>query len=135
MQKNEQLINVSHTHTFRNTKPQLSARPDPEGNEVDPVEQQNHSAVGEAEVLEGHIAETPVNLKVADDNEGDDSSGSEDGSAGGANVDADMADFEDENGNDGEKALEYTRTLKIEFDPAEVEFWFTQIENEMYKVR
>ena len=41
-------------------------------------------------------------------------------------------DFDVENGNDGAKALEYTRTLKIEYDPHEVEFWFTQIENEMF---
>ena len=41
-------------------------------------------------------------------------------------------DFEDENGEDGEKALEYSRSLKMEYDPNEVEFWFTQLENEMY---
>ena len=41
-------------------------------------------------------------------------------------------DFEDENGADGAKALEYTRTLNIEYNPTEVEFWFTQIETEMF---
>ena len=41
-------------------------------------------------------------------------------------------DFEDENGVDGAKALEHTRTLNIEYNPKQVEFWFTQIENEMY---
>ena len=41
-------------------------------------------------------------------------------------------DFEDENAADGEKAIEYSRTLKIDLDPAEIEFWFTQIENEMF---
>ena len=41
-------------------------------------------------------------------------------------------DFEVENGTDGAKALEHSRTLVIPFDPSEVEFWFTQIENEMY---
>ena len=41
-------------------------------------------------------------------------------------------DFEDENGQDGEKALEYTRSLKLEWNPAQVQFWFTQLENEMY---
>ena len=41
-------------------------------------------------------------------------------------------DFEDENGRDGDKAIEYTRTLKLEFATDEVEFWFTQIETEMY---
>ena len=41
-------------------------------------------------------------------------------------------DFEDENAEDGEKAIEYTRTLKLEFAQDEVEFWFTQLENEMF---
>ena len=41
-------------------------------------------------------------------------------------------DFEDENGQNGAKALEYSRSLKLEYNPDEVEFWFTQIENEMY---
>ena len=43
-----------------------------------------------------------------------------------------QVDFEDENEQNGAKALEYTRTLKIEYDPSEVSFWFTNLENEMY---
>ena len=43
-----------------------------------------------------------------------------------------QVDFEDENGQDGAKAMEYSRTLVMEFNPSEVEFWFMQIENEMY---
>ena len=43
-----------------------------------------------------------------------------------------VVDFEDENGQDGDKALEYSRTLVMEYNPDEVEFWFTQLENEMY---
>ena len=48
-------------------------------------------------------------------------------------ADGNMAqNFEDENGQDGPKAIEYTRTLKIEYDPANVKFWFIQLENEMF---
>ena len=43
-----------------------------------------------------------------------------------------VVDFDVENGADGAKALEYTRTLKLEYNDSEVEFWFTQLENEMY---
>ena len=43
-----------------------------------------------------------------------------------------VIDFEDEAGQDGAKALEFTRTLKLEWNPQEVNFWFTQLENEMY---
>ena len=43
-----------------------------------------------------------------------------------------QVDFEDENGQDAATALDHTRTLKLEFAPDDVTFWFTQIENEMY---
>jgi len=45
---------------------------------------------------------------------------------------ANAVDFEDENARDGDKAIEYSRSLKIDLDPGEIEFWFTQIENEMF---
>ena len=41
-------------------------------------------------------------------------------------------DFEDQNEADGAKAIEYSRTLVMEFNPQEVEFWFIQLENEMF---
>ena len=44
----------------------------------------------------------------------------------------DPVDFEDENAADGAKALEYSRTLVMEFNQTEVEFWFIQLENEMF---
>ena len=43
-----------------------------------------------------------------------------------------VVDFEDENAQNGAKALEFTRTLTLEWSPDEVDFWFTQLENEMY---
>ena len=102
------LSNVGHTHTFRGT------RPDPIGGDQasDLNENKSQDDFSEEIVNEGFVtggAEHGVEM------------------AGGGDL-----DFEAENGADGAKALEYTRTLKIEFDPAEVEFWFTQIENEMY---
>ena len=44
----------------------------------------------------------------------------------------DVVNFEDEAGVDGDKAIDYTRTLKIEYDPQNVKFWFIQLENEMF---
>ena len=44
----------------------------------------------------------------------------------------DAVDFELENGRDAEKALEFTRTLKMEFAKDDIAFWFIQIENEMF---
>ena len=40
--------------------------------------------------------------------------------------------FEDEAGKDGDKAIDHTRTLKIDYDPSDVKFWFIQLENEMF---
>ena len=46
--------------------------------------------------------------------------------------DVDQVDFEVENGQDDAKALEFTRTLKMEFAKDDIAFWFIQIENEMF---
>ena len=75
------------------------------------------------EVVEGVIVGGGDTLKV---DAGDGGDRSEDEMAG------DEVDFEVENGQDGDKAIEFSRTLKIEWIPANVEFWFTNIENEMF---
>ena len=152
------LRNVGHTHTFRGTHP----RPDPEGGpsqeQQAPSEEQisipaghdgGDGLTGEEEVLEGHVVGGGNNLKVeavggdarseeggnarseavggdARNEEGGNARSEEDEMAG------DDVDFEVENGQDGAKAIEYSRTLKIDYNPANVEFWFTNIENEMY---
>ena len=71
------------------------------------------------DVVVGHVAEAALNSSVQ-------------GEANMPDDDNVEVDFEVENGVDGAKALEHTRTLKIEYDPTEVEFWFVQLENEMY---
>lgn len=45
---------------------------------------------------------------------------------------ANAVDFEDENGQNDAKALEFSRTLVIEFNASDVDFWFMQLENEMF---
>ena len=40
-------------------------------------------------------------------------------------------DYDEENKEDGEKANDLARTIKIEFDPTDVVFWFSQLEGEM----
>ena len=44
---------------------------------------------------------------------------------------APVVNFEDKNGNDRERTIEHTRSLKIEYNATDVAFWFTQLENEM----
>ena len=129
-QVSQTLRNVGHTHTFRGTRP-TGARPEPEGNEAGLQEEQPSSTpapevgLGEAEVVEGHVVGVGVNLKVDADNE--------DG-GGGNNIAAampDVVDFDVENGDDGDKAQDYARAIKVEFEPNDIRFWFSQLETEM----
>ena len=66
-------------------------------------------------VEEGHIQGNPEGCSLQADN-----------------MAGDEVDFEVENGVDGDKAIEYSRTLKVDFIPSNVEFWFTNLENEMF---
>ena len=42
-----------------------------------------------------------------------------------------MADFETENGTDGEKALDKLGSVKCEFSKDDIEFWFTELETQL----
>ena len=42
-----------------------------------------------------------------------------------------MADFETENGTDGEKAMEKLTTVVCPFDQADIEYWFSEIEGQL----
>lgn len=74
----------------------------------------------------------------ADDSDSADSQGSQEsgGNAGNINVVPPvvppvMADFEDENGTDGDKALEKVGSVKIAWDPQDLKFFFIEIEDAM----
>ena len=43
----------------------------------------------------------------------------------------DVVDFEVENGQDGDKAQDHARQIKVEFEANDIKFWFSQLENEM----
>ena len=49
----------------------------------------------------------------------------------GAMPDDNPVDFDLENKDDGEKAQENARHIKMEFEPTDVRFWFSQLEAEM----
>ena len=44
---------------------------------------------------------------------------------------AGMANYDAEEKNDGEKATEHARAVKVEFDANDIKFWFAQLEDEM----
>ena len=50
--------------------------------------------------------------------------------AAAAEVAANMpdVDFDVENGIDGDKAQDHARAIKVDFDPSDVRFWFSQLE-------
>ena len=120
-QVSQALSNVGHSHVFRGTRPVPGARPEPEGgnqtNEPPPE-------LVEEEVVEGYVVGGGDNPK---DDAGDDGS---DGDEGGANM-VDPVNVDEENGQDGEKAADTARAIKLEFDPSDIRFWFSQLEDEM----
>ena len=40
-------------------------------------------------------------------------------------------EFDVEDGQDGDKAQDYARSIKIDFEPNDIKFWFSQLEGEM----
>ena len=75
------------------------------------------------EVVEGHGVGATANPKVEGGNEGGD--GIEDDNM------PDAVNFDMENANDGDKAQEHARSIRVEFDLSDVKFWFQQLEGEM----
>ena len=115
------LRNVGHSHTFRGTHPVPGARPDPEGGGAQTPSESNEPDLTE-EVVEGHVVGEGSSPK---DEAGDDGSdGSESGNM------PDEVDIAVENGQDGEKAQDLARSIKVEFDPQDIRFWFSQLEAE-----
>ena len=150
------LRNVGHTHTFRGTRPDPEgenateelgeAGPEvatEEFGEADPegVEEVGSAPVGEEavsaeEVVEGFVFQGGENLKLGAGGDGGNGAGGDDGGAGGddneSGDDANMAvDYDAENKDDGDKAQELARSIKLEFEPNDIVFWFSQLEGEM----
>ena len=85
-----------------------------DGSTVVYVDSDDDNGVLEEVVEEGHIVEQPEPLKVS-------------------NMPEDDApqNFDIENGQDGDKAADTARSIKLEFEPNDIRFWFAQLEDEM----
>ena len=46
-------------------------------------------------------------------------------------IDDDVADFDVENGTDGDKALDKLGSVRCPFNKNDIEFWFTQVESQL----
>ena len=68
------------------------------------------------EVEVGHVVGGPEGCKVQADNMPDPPP---------------VVDFDVEDGLDGEKAQDHARSIKVEFNSADIRFWFAQVEDEM----
>ena len=73
-----------------------------------------------------------LNLKVASENNEVDADNNEvDANTTADESIATMANFDTEDKEDGDKATDLARSIKVEFDAADVVFWFSQLEGEM----
>ena len=72
--------------------------------------------LGEEEIVEGYIDQEPENLKL----------GAEMPEQAAAPVIYDKA-----NTKDGDKAQDQARSIRLEFEPNDIKFWFSQLEGEM----
>ena len=76
------------------------------------------------EIVQGQVALTGAG--------GDDGSdGSDESGEGGSDGDARMVNYDVEDKADGEKAADLARSIKVEFDANDIQFWFAQLEDEM----
>ena len=120
-QVRQALQNVGHTHTFRDTRPTTGAG-------VRVAANDNRDVVSEEVVDEGLVFEV-ADLKVGADNANDDDNGGE--IADENVIMPDVVNFDAEDKEDGADAATQARHIKVEFDPADVRFWFAQLEDEM----
>ena len=110
------LRNVGHSHTFRNTRPDIPDRPEPEGGD----------ALDE-EVVEGHIVGESDPQVCALNRSG----------ASLPDIMAeDEVEFEDENGQDDPGALKEAcrNAASVEWDDTDIRFFFNQVEIKMQAV-
>ena len=70
---------------------------------------------GEEEVVKGHIVEPAGDTELKAE----------------VREPVAMTDFDAENGQDGNKAQEHARSIKAEFNPTNISFWFAELEGEM----
>ena len=77
--------------------------------------------IGEPEVIvQGHIKGAPESDKS-----------NKEGNMPNNNAAAAAVDFDIEDADDGEKAQDLARSIKLEFEPNNIRFWFSQLEAEM----
>ena len=109
------LSNVGHTHTFRRTRPQI--RPDPEGTanpaKADEGKDDSQREL-EEEVEEGHIVGGADSCEVSEDNQP-----------------AAMANYDQQNENDDDGAIQNARDCKLPFNKENIKLWFSLIESKM----
>ena len=80
------------------------------------------------EVVEGHV----VGGSDADNGAEGGAGGAGDGNPGDEGAgDDDMANYDVEDKADSEKAADLARSIRVEFDPNDIRFWFAQLEDEM----
>ena len=75
--------------------------------------------LGEEEIVEGYIDQEPENLKLGAEMPEQ------------AAVPAPPVIYDRANTKDGDKAQDQARSIRLEFEPNDIKFWFSQLEGEM----
>ena len=89
-----------------------------DGSTIVYVDSEEEVGVELEEIVKGHVQGGPEPGEVAAADEGEE-------------VVMPAVEFEAENADDGEKAQDYARSIKVEYTPNDIKFWFSQLEGEM----
>ena len=119
-----ELVSPNRPHQSASASPRALLRPDPP-----PVEEVLEQATRRLQNLpnrEQRAANRNAHRQAQEAAE----AAAERAAAAAAAVDT-MVDFDQQNTEDGDKANELARHIKVEFNPTDVRFWFSELEAEM----
>ena len=117
-----ELVSPQRPHQSASASPRALLRPDPPP--VDEVLNQARRKLSALPTREQRAANRNAQREAQ--------AAAEAAAAAAANMAGDeVVDFENENGNDGAKASELGRQIKVEFSATDIKFWFAELEAEM----
>ena len=117
-----ELVSPQRPHQSASASPRALLRPDPPP--VDEVLNQVGRKLSALPTREQRAANRNAQREAQ--------AAAEAAAAAAANMAGDeVVDFENENGNDGAKASELGRQIKVEFSATDIKFWFAELEAEM----
>ena len=118
-----ELVSPNRPHQSASASPRALLRPDPPP--VEEVLQQATRRLQELPSREQRAANRNAHRQAQE------AAAAEAERAAAAAAAIEMVDFDQQNTDDGDKANELARSIKVEFNPHDVRFWFSELEAEM----